>query len=140
MQRFCENCGAGLGNGVRFCEACGAPVNIPDNEDEKPASYWLDEGMRLDEALRYEDAVIAYSNALDADPDCFAALYNRGFDCILLSRYREARDDFSRYLVHVPDDAWALKHLAVACFELGETDNAQEYIKRAVSLDPRVME
>jgi tetratricopeptide (TPR) repeat protein len=102
------------------------------------ADLLLGYAMDLDTALLYEEAAKAYSRVLAMDPGRIEALFNRGLDYFYLSRYEEALPDFETYLGLVPDDAFALKYLAISCMETGRVEKGRDLMERARSIDPGI--
>ena len=143
----CGQCGAPLRPGIRFCEECGNPVVSPAvpqepvlTGDDGDTDLLLGYAMDLDAALLYEEAVRAYGRVLARDPGRIEAIFNRGLDYFYLSRYGEAMPDFEKYLGQVPDDAFALKYLAISCMETGHTEMGRDLMEKARSIDPGIDE
>lgn len=90
--------------------------------------------------MDYSGAVEAYSTALSLRQDFYEALFNRGYDLILLNDYAGAEKSLARSIAIPPDDAHALKYRALALHELGREDEANELIKRAKCLQPDILD
>jgi len=81
---------------------------------------------------RFADAVASYSEALQRNPDYFAALRNRGLAYMRLGNYGRAEADLRRLLVLLPDDARVKAALAKALLTKGEAKEAARYFKEAL--------
>lgn len=137
---FCEECGAGVGDGRQFCEDCGPRLSAGEGPDPSSAEYWLAVGIERDENIDPSGALEAYDRALEIGPDFYEALFNRGFDLILLARYREAEDAFARVLRLRSDDPFAMKHRALALHELGRDQEAKELMHKALKVRPDLLD
>lgn len=140
MSPFCSRCGYNLGDEDCYCGECGAPVKRTEEEDT--GDSWFDRGFDAEQAERYDDAIFAYSQAIDAgiEPDYFMALLNRGILFLNQDRYAEAKGDLLRYLEVTDNDVYPYIYLSLACTALGETDVADEYLLQARSIDHQAVE
>jgi tetratricopeptide (TPR) repeat protein len=143
---FCEQCGAPAEPGQKFCESCGAPMkgdsagSAGTGPEKNLAEYWLEKGIERDERMDYAGAVDAYDRALSVRQDFYEALFNRGYDLIILRRYQEAEESFARAITIFPDDAYALKYRALALHELGRRAEAVELMEKARQIQPDILE
>lgn len=135
---FCEECGAATGPDRQFCEGCGAPLSAGD-WPVRSSEYWLAVGIDRDETTDTAGAIESCDHALAVRPEFYEALFNRGFDLILLGRNAEAEDDFARALRIVPDIAYAMKHRALALHELGREQEGKEQMPHALELQPDLL-
>jgi tetratricopeptide (TPR) repeat protein len=95
-----------------------------------------DTADELYNAGEYQQAITAYGQVLEADPQDSYAYGQRG-DCYrLLSRYDEAIADFSRAFELNPENSWALAHRG-ECYRAKEQyERALEDLDRALSMQP----
>jgi predicted Zn-dependent protease with MMP-like domain/Flp pilus assembly protein TadD len=82
------------------------------------------------EALSHADAV------LRADPKDSDALYERGVALYELCRFREAEAALTAVLDQLPDDAWALRSLALVAERSGDLERAERLDRRARQVAP----
>lgn len=143
----CKRCGAEAEPGQRFCESCGGPLREDPGYGPEPrghsndlAEYWLAAGMERDGKMDVAGAIDAYDKALTVRKDFYEAIFNRGFDLVLLGRYEEADAAFARAIEIRPDDAFALKYRALALHELGKREEARVLIARARELKPEILD
>jgi tetratricopeptide (TPR) repeat protein len=140
MSPFCSRCGNSLGSDDRFCGECGAPVE--ETGSEKTGGSWFDRGFDAEKAGRYDDAVDAYTRAIDTgiEPDAFMSLLNRGILFLNQERYAEAKADLLQYLEVTHADVYPYIYLFLACTALGEKKKGEEYLCQARSLDPAAVD
>jgi tetratricopeptide (TPR) repeat protein len=90
------------------------------------AQAQYDLGNHLSELKRYQEAVDAYSRALDIFPVFMEALDNRGLAKMDLGKFREAMEDFERSIAgHGPNQV-PLCSLGECYLKLGEYDAAEK--------------
>ena len=117
------------------------------NNDVTGASTTIDKiiGAAPDRALGYNmrgavayksgefaQAVAFYSEALERNPDYFAALRNRGLAQLKLGKYVLAEIDLKRLLLLQPGDARVKAALAKTLLTKGESKEAARYFKEAL--------
>lgn len=89
------------------------------------------------ELYRFEACVEAYTLLIEKFKVHSGEIhYNRGFSYLMLRRYREAEDDFSRSIVYDKQNAKAFMYRGVTNFRLGKESAAFRDFNRAIQLDP----
>jgi hypothetical protein len=83
----------------------GEPVSVRGSEQD-----WLDEGRRLGNLGRYEEALAAFDRAIELDPDEANTHTNRGRALRNMGRYEEALTAIDRAIELDPNDQTALRH------------------------------
>jgi len=66
--------------------------------DRKKAEEWINEGVKLAEQGKFEEALKCFERALEIDPKDAAAWYNKGNALYDLGRYEEAIECYDRAL------------------------------------------
>jgi tetratricopeptide (TPR) repeat protein len=97
-------------------------VAIEDVVNEAKAAY--DEGNRLCEERKLEQALAAYSRALEHFPPFYEAHDNRAFTLMELARYPEAAKEFEESIRINPDNPAALFSLGECFLKVGEYPKA----------------
>jgi len=103
--------------------------------NRKTKRQWLAEGDAHYEALRYTEAVTAYSQAIDLDPGCAAAYARRGNAYGHLREYERALADYDCALALDPYDAVACNNRGNAYDGLRQYHKAIADYDRALALD-----
>jgi len=89
---------------------------------------------------QYSDALEAYDNALKISPSNFYALHNKG---VVLRNTQKPQQAIDCYLTiyesgkNIPE---FLFNLACAYYDLGEFNNVESYLKKAISINPNYTE
>ena len=89
------------------------------------------EQLNIDE---YDKAIGYYDRAIDQDPDYVEAYYLRGRAKLDYRQHEPAILDFNRFISLNPDYAEAYYYRAIAKFNLGQTDEIDEDIQKAMQL------
>ena len=100
------------------------------------ADDYLTRGNAYYKAEDYQQALEAYSRALELTPDVPEALNNRGNALVKLERYEEAFRVYNHALELKPDYAEALSNRGGALTEMGRYDDALKDCSRALELKP----
>lgn len=104
---------------------------LPSREspnDQEQARTSFEEGLRDQEAKRFQEAIDAYQASLQRDPDQAEALSNLGFCYKSLKRYQKAIGYYKDAIRLKPDLAEAHEYLGEAYLEMGKPKLAlQEY-------------
>ncbi|MEI7856569.1 MAG: tetratricopeptide repeat protein [Methanomicrobiales archaeon] len=75
------------------------------NSDGNNANVWYNKGIILFKMCRYQDALNAFAQAADIDPEFTEAWYNKGMALMNLQKYHEAIRAFDKVLkIHPHDD------------------------------------
>src|SRR5579885_205909 len=117
---------------------CGRaqPVQPVPAMNRKTKRQWLAEGDAHYEALRYTEAVTAYSQAIDLDPGCAAAYARRGNAYDDLRQYHNAIADYDRALALDADYATAYHNRGLAYAHLRQYHRAIADYDQAIARDP----
>ena len=98
--------------------------------------YLLAEGLRRQQ--RFEDAVEAYRNVLEIDPEYETGHAGMGYALFQLERYEEALESIERSISLRPESPEAAdRHVAMgrASLELGRMEAAAKHYERALQID-----
>ena len=84
----------------------------------------------------FERAKEHFSAAVKTAPDNIDALNNLGVALLVLGRPIEAANTFKQVLNSTPHDATVHSNLGVALLQQGAYDEAEQYLSRALEMDP----
>jgi len=104
------------------------------NRDD--AKKHFDEGNRLYDLGRYEEAIEEFDIALDIDPNYKEAHYNKGNTLRHLKRYEEAIKEYDKALAIDPNFKEAHNNKGIALNNLGRYEEAIEEYDKALAIDP----
>ncbi|HYT28427.1 MAG TPA: tetratricopeptide repeat protein [Ktedonobacteraceae bacterium] len=102
----------------------------------KTKMEWLEEGNRLSDLKRYEEALAAYEQAIRLDPDDATAYNNKSAALIKLKRYEEALIALEQAIRLDPKNAVGYTEKGAALDQLGRYEEALIALVQAVQLDP----
>lgn len=102
-------------------------------DDTRVRIAYADALMRLG---RLEEARAQFEQAVRVDPDHFQAQYSLGLLCSQLGDQSGARAAFERALFIEPRNVQALHALAVTSLMQRRLDEAADYVRRALAIDP----
>lgn len=94
-------------------------------------------GVEFVDNLRYDDAIVQFTNALGLEPSNPDYYYVRGQAYEKLSKYAEAKADFEKALVFAPKDVDAMISLGAVSNKLGKYDEALKVLNHVSTLDKR---
>ena len=100
------------------------------------ANEWLEEGNALGEHKRYEEALVAYDQAIHLDSNFAPAYHNKGNALNELKRYEEALAAYERAIRLDPNDAIAYSNKGMALYGLKQYEEALADYEQAIRLDP----
>lgn len=103
--------------------------------DERALQYFND-GVDLDNAGRYSEAIAALDQALAIDPTISEAWYNRGTILGKTGRPAEAINSFDRAIALNPNDSMTWSNRGTALGNLGRYSEAVSSYDRALALNP----
>jgi len=106
------------------------------DEAAKEATEYYHEAYTLTDQGNLEEAIIAYSKAIELLPDFFEAMDNRAFCKMDLGRWRDAIEDFQLSLEVNPDSLLAEFSIGECYYRLGELAKAKQQFEKCVKLDP----
>ena len=135
FQKLTEMAGGGKGLDRLIKEYEGKVEKNPDK-----LNYQLILAHLLKKRTRYEDALAAYTRALEIDDESALAYLGRGECLMMLQKNVEATADYEKALSMTSDRAAKqeiLRKLADLAFAQREWEAAQGYYDRLVELDPR---
>ncbi|MCB2169024.1 MAG: tetratricopeptide repeat protein [Deltaproteobacteria bacterium] len=101
---------------------------------------WFEQGLAALKAKDYQAAVDKFTMAIEAVPDDFEALNNRGFARIYTGDYRGAIEDCSRSIAINPGSAKAYNNRGLARLFTGEFDDAIADFNQAIAINPRYVD
>ena len=101
------------------------------------ASEWTGKGNEAFAAKKYEEAVVFYSNAIQADRQCTQALYNRGLAYYRIGGMHQAWDDLVRLIETDPQSHKAFNLLGLVELKQGLYDSAFGRFRRASELQEK---
>ncbi len=101
------------------------------------ASEWTGKGNEAFAAKKYEEAVVFYSNAIQADKQCTQAIYNRGLAYYRLGGLHQAWDDLTRLIETDPKSHKAFNLLGLVELKQGLYDSAFGRFRRASELEEK---
>ncbi|HEY6286351.1 MAG TPA: serine/threonine-protein kinase [Ktedonobacteraceae bacterium] len=99
------------------------------NALEKTTLPWLDEGKTFDHLHKYDEALVAYEQAIRLDPNLAPAYYNKGVTLANLNRYDEALVAYERAIGLNPNFAPAYFGKGSALNNIGEAGEANQAYK-----------
>jgi tetratricopeptide (TPR) repeat protein len=100
----------------------------------------LQHAITLHQAGELDDAIRAYREYLDVEPDSLQARSNLGAALARASRYDEAIAEYGLGLRKSPDNPALLLNLGLAYYKTGRHAEAAARFERAVSLSPQFKE
>ena len=103
---------------------------------QKTKIKWIEEGNALRDLKRYEEALIAYEQAIRLDPNYASPYYNKGIALSGLKRYEEALIVYEHAIQLNPKFANAYTCKGVALLNLKRYEEALVAYEQAIQLDP----
>jgi tetratricopeptide (TPR) repeat protein len=94
-------------------------------------------GTEFVENMKYEDAVVQFTSAIELEPMNPEYYYSRGQVYEKLSRMDEAKSDYEKTLVFSPKDVDAIISLGVVTNQMGNHRESLTILNRALDLDVR---
>jgi len=94
-------------------------------------------GSEFVENLKYGDAIVQFSNAIQAEPSNADYYYARGKAYEALFKNDEAKADFEKAIVFDPKNVDALISLGAICNRTGDFTRALGFLNRASRIDKR---
>ena len=102
------------------------------------ATDWFKKGYAYHVAKEYQDAINAYTRAIELDPkDATVPYTNRGAAYADLGNHNQAIADYNRAIELTPKNVKAYYNRGIAYFELGNHNQAIADYNRAIGLDPK---
>lgn len=100
-------------------------------------------GLDLNEVYQhlgqYEQAILAYQEALKINPDFYRAWYNLGMSYQSIGEYEQAIEAYRKGLSINPDAALAWNNLGTAYYRLNQYDEAIAAYRKALDKQPKLV-
>ena len=100
------------------------------------AEEYLEQGINLSEQNEFVDAIVAYTKAIELDPDNAIVYYNRGLALYYLRKHEAALADFDKTIELQPDAVPPYKNRALILLYLEDYDSAITDFETATQLAP----
>lgn len=100
----------------------------------------FESGWRMSRRERYEEAIGAFTEALELYPQCAPAYKGRGRAYRATGKKTEALEDFDRAVELAPEDMAANYYRGALLAELGDYNSAINALGKAIELEPGVAE
>ncbi len=115
-----------------------SPVRISTpSSSPKTKEQLLDEALAHHEAKRYREALAAYEQAIQIDPDFSYAYNGKSLALYNLKRYREAFDTIEHAIVLTPSDPSLYYGKGRVLEQMQDYQDALRAYEQALRLDPR---
>lgn len=85
---------------------------------------------------RFNDAIMAYNEAIKYLPDKVELLYNIALDYYRVGNFTNAENYLNKVISSSPNFVLAYYNLGTLYYKLSEYDKAVEYLQKAISLNP----
>ena len=105
-------------------------------QSSNTAANSYDEGVKLKNAERYNEALVAFKDAIEKKPDYTDALYEAGWLSNELKEYGNAIT-YLQKAKQLNPSATIFFELAYACDNSGKKDEAKENYKKTLELYPK---
>ncbi len=112
-------------------------IYLPDLLSASSSLTWFEKGLSCLNSRRFEEAISAFSEAIEEDPRSAEAYINRGIAWYHKGEPDHAIADFKRALEIDPEFEKAYYNRAVAWEKKGEDDRALADYTRALEINPR---
>ena len=112
------------------------PASINAQPQSQSAEEYLEQGMNLSEQNEFVDAIAAYTQAIELDPDNAIVYYNRGLALYHLRRHEAALADFDQTIELKPDAVPPYKNRALILMYLEDYEGAIADFDSAIQLTP----
>ena len=100
----------------------------------KPAQQYLLEGNELYKVKRYDEALVAFKQAVRLDPYNVVAYHNRGYILSEVKRYQDALESYEQAIRLDPRYAAAYHNMGYVHKILGQSAAAWKCYKKAIDL------
>ncbi|MFB3764798.1 MAG: tetratricopeptide repeat protein [Methanotrichaceae archaeon] len=116
----------------------GAPGNQPSRPvvEQSEAVSWLNQGLALGVQGKYGEAVQAFDNAIQIDPQYEAAWYLKGTALNKQGMYNEAIQAYDKAIDIDPRDEDAWHGIGITLGNLGKYDEAVQAFDKAIDINP----
>ena len=97
---------------------------------------YFNDGLRLTDENKHDEAIDAYSKAIDLVPAFYEAIDNRAFCKMDLAEWEDAIIDFRFSLQQNPNSLLAEFSIGECYLKMGDYENAKHQFEIAYSIDP----
>ena len=97
---------------------------------------YFNEGLRLTDEMKHDEAIDAYSKAIDLFPLFYEAIDNRAFCKMDLAEWEDAITDFRFSLQQNPHSVLAEFSIGECYLKMGDYENAKRQFEIAHNIDP----
>ena len=101
------------------------------------AKKYFKAGTEFVESMKYEDAIVQFTNAIGLEPSNAEFYTERGTTYEILKKYDEAREDFEKAIIFAPKDPDPIISLGIICNKTGNFEEALVNFNRASAIDKR---
>jgi len=116
------------------------PAAMPESDGEWFAVGYLEEGDRLRREGKRKESLLAYRQAVEANPNLVEALLVLT-DCLVDEGELAAAIDAIEHLVSLDkDSSWAHNYAGLVHFKAGNAESARAHFRRALDLQPELVE
>ena len=127
----CTQCGANVSRRDQECSYCGTP-----NQDYQPpeddVNSLLENGLRAFQQEQYALAITRYRQAIELDPDVFAAYFYLAASLDALGREQEAIEAMKQARRIRPGSAVTYYNLGLLYRRMGQKGKARSYFEEAL--------
>ena len=116
--------------------AMASNSSLSPEKNAKVLKYYKDGNSKYD-AKFYAEAIVAYTKALEVDPDYTGAITWRGHTLYALGKFEEAIKDYDRSLILDPEDPQVYYYRGYSKYSLLREDLAVEDFTSAIKLNPQ---
>jgi tetratricopeptide (TPR) repeat protein len=100
------------------------------------ANIYYHSALKMTDEKKYNEAIDAYSKAIDLFPQFFEAIDNRAFCKMDLALWSDAIEDFKLSLLQNPKSLLAEFSIGECYFKMGDLQNAKRQFEIAYNIDP----
>ena len=103
--------------------------------DKASVDVYIDKGFCLSRLGKHYEAINAYNNALEKNPDNAIAYNYRGWSYFQLNENDKALTDYRKALQIFPGLGTTISNLGLLKYYMGEKDSATYYLNKAITYD-----
>jgi tetratricopeptide (TPR) repeat protein len=101
------------------------------------AKKYYKAGTEFVENMKFDDAVVQFTSAINLEPSNPGYYYSRGEAYQKLLKFAEAKADFEKTLIFSPKDIDAMVSLGAVCNKLGNYDQSLKILNHVTNIDKR---
>lgn len=110
---------------------------LKDVENEETFEAYAEKGRIYARTEKYEEAIQAFTKALELNPQDSVTYYNRGLAYSMVDEGEKAIEDYTKALELNPQYSSAYNNRGVVYNELGENEKAIEDYTKALEINPK---